>query len=394
MGEPALETQSESVNENTVDSVEPIVRHGGESLTNFDELETVIEGGKVTKEPQKVEETEEVKEDKVKEDDVDEATNADPEEVDDEKSEDEASDEPEIAAKIYKLKQGEGEIDLSADTVVPIKIDGKTEEVKVQDLMDNFSGQASLTRKFTEFKRQQEEFVEDKSTIQNVLNEFHRKAVEDSDPTSAIDYLGDLMGVDMKAYWDTVIGQLKEQAETLSEMTDEEKSAWEVSRQNEYLQKQLDHERSRSSERQVQATLENRVQEVQSQYGVEPKQFNDLYFEILDSGLVEQDQITPEFVGQYADTLKNHDELSSLVSEVNPTLEDPNEAIDELQKIRRLYPELGPSELKQYAMEVYGSKEAQILSKKLQRSKPTNTAKPKNRDPQDMFNFEQLDSLL
>lgn len=397
--------KAEQINEQTADIQEKIEVHGGEQFSNFDELEALQTkaGALETKtegEP-KAEETEEAKEEepKGKEDPnrPDPTAEEDPGDEDEgeedlpaaAKDEDASQDEGK-PAKIFKVKDGESEIDLKADALIPVKVDGKVEQVSIQDVLENYSGKASLTRKFQEFQKEREDFDDDRKVIQGTLDEFHKLASEAQDPTAAIDFLGEIMGLDMRQYWDDVMGYLSAENEKLAGMTEDERAQYKIQRDNEFQAKQLERQKLEFEKERTRTSLESRLQQIQTNLEVSPSEYSEFYFEILENGKVPEEEITPELVGEYIEGARAYDQLENLIGEVNPELDNPHDAVEELQRVKQAYPEFGLEELKEYAVEVFGSQRTRNLSRKLKKSQPTDTNRVPKKQSVEAWDFDQI----
>lgn len=396
---------SENVNENTVENAEPIVVDGGSTFSSFEDLERIhgsdpdkISFDEVKEEGDKPKESKEESKDDESEDKAEpesddkeeDSKDGESEESDDEVDQKEVEDlEKEI--KLIKYKLGEEEHDIRADSLIPVKIDGETEFHKLQDVMNNFSGRQSLDRKYTQYNEDHKKIEGVKEELTTVMADLAGH-VQSENPLDAMRYLTELTGHDFGEWRKRVVGALESEVERRAGMTDEEKRYEDLQREKEDLAGQLTKFRETEEYRETQKGIESRTDEIMENKGMGKEDFISIYQGLIDSG-TPRDEITPELVGEYYTAVTHKESLESLVGEVNPELspEGIDAAVDDLNAVQERFGDLTMEELRDIAVEVYGSKKAKNLSRKVRKSGPVDTAKPhKPKDPDDVWNFDQL----
>lgn len=105
-----------------------------------------------------------------------------------------AKKEPQAKPKVHKARSGESQVDVAGDSLFTVQIDGKKEEVQLQDLLDNYSGKVHYDRKFTDLDKQQKAHKKTVESMNSMVNNLLSKAKEN--PASGLDFLADLTGQD------------------------------------------------------------------------------------------------------------------------------------------------------------------------------------------------------
>ncbi len=275
--------------------------------------------------------------------------------------------------RTFKFKHGESESDLNPEATVEIKVDGKLETHKLQDLIDNFSGKTNWSRKY-------QELAQERTSLQDMVNRLHTEFVQKGDPFTAIEVLAEAIGADpLKVRKDLTAGLLK-QADALASLSPEEREVAQLKEELNWRQRREESERAKIEQQKITADLTGRLDKVQETYGVTREDLAKAYAEVKDH--VPEAELTPEFLGDYVKYKQTRAGVTGLLDEVEAEFESQTEkvkAIEKLEKVLRLYPEMSLTELRDYAAEAYGSKSAKNISRKLKKAKPTSTARPAER---------------
>jgi hypothetical protein len=132
---------------------------------------------------------------KAKEEAEDDGEEAEAEETDDSEGEEAAKPAQGAAkAKIYKVKSGDKDVEISSDTAFKVPVDGKKEDVPLQELIDNYSGKVNYDRKFSELDRDKKTFQTEKQGLHEFANKLVAKAGEN--PERAFDFAAHMAGKD------------------------------------------------------------------------------------------------------------------------------------------------------------------------------------------------------
>jgi uncharacterized membrane protein len=286
--------------------------------------------------------------------------------------------------RTFKFKHGESEFDLSPESMVDVKVDGKLESHKLQDLIDNFSAKTNWSRKY-------QELHQERTSLQDVVNRLHNEFVQKGDPFTAIEVLAEAIGADpLKVRKELTQGLLK-QADSLASLSPEEREVAQLREELNWRQRREESERTKAETQKVTADLNARLDKVQETFGYTREQLAKAYEDVKDH--VPKDQLTPEFLGDYLKFQETRAGVTGLLDEVEAEFDSREQkqgAIEKLEKVLRLYPDMTLSELRDYAAEAWGSKAAKNISKKLKKTRPTNTARSEER-AKEPLTFDDID---
>ena len=376
---------------------EPLVQDGGNSFVSFDELESA---NNVQTQPNvddvKEEVTDAVKE-TIKEelkDKLEKAEEAADAEEPDEKGEvaEESSEElPE--AKTWEGINGKDQVNVRADAKFKVKVNKQDVDVTFDELVSNYSGKTDWTRKYNELNTEKQKFEKDSSILQNYVDDLHQKLVVEKDVEGAIGHLAQAMGGNPVNVIQQVRQMMMEKLNQWSELTPEQREV-EMAKEEVALWKK--HEEQTQQARisaKEQSEMDNRVSEVMTSNNLDQETFLNLYNELNESGLVDTGDLTPELVGEYHQEVQAREALDTMLTEVNPTLEEDakDEAVEELRKVMT---DNGftVDALRDIAVEVYGNEKAKNISKKLRKSKPANTSRTPAPQGEEPWSWDQLEA--
>ena len=108
----------------------------------------------------------------------------------------ESSESQQTAAEIKKAIYGmmnDQKIELDPGVKFKQKVDGEEQEVSLQELLNDFSGQKGWQKKFTELDKERQTYLKDASQVKEVLTQFASKAK--TAPVEAFEYLAEMAGL-------------------------------------------------------------------------------------------------------------------------------------------------------------------------------------------------------
>lgn len=272
--------------------------------------------------------------------------------------------------KVYKLKSGNETIDLKDDTIIPVKIDGKTQEVQIRDLVGQYSGKINYSVKYQELAEQRKTIENEKSKLQGGVDQLYKLAVQDNDPRAAIEYLAEQMGADPEQIWSSLVGPMKEQYKKLSGLSEEEISRQEAQEELEYYRKRETRRKEDAAKSRENETLLTRIHSVREKTGLTAEQFKSCYDELCleaQRSNFDTNQITPEMVGEYFSIVDRKDKIKAATSEI---IKDEPEKIDAVSSVLletwKQNPDFTIDDIKDIASQVYGKpKQRSTLAKKI-----------------------------
>jgi len=295
------------------------------------------------------------------------------------------------ATKIFKLKSGDQDVQLRSDTMVDVKVDGKVEKVPFSELINGYSGQSSLTKKYTELKKDRSSFENEKKAVQDLLTHSHDRLTK-GDLHGFITVVAEAMGADPIQVWKDSQKQILEKLKGHVSISEEELKAQEALDENAFY-KARD---AREKERQTKEAALKKQQEEASRFhektGLDPDQFEELVKEMLTIPDLKPEEITYDLVADYHKVKVLNSKLETILQRVSPDLSESerNQAIMDVRAKIGLDP-MSDEDLEHILTEVYGSQEEKKLAKKLKKSEQISKKKT-NRDARSeaMF-FDDLD---
>lgn len=299
---------------------------------------------------------------------------------------------PANAQEKPKLLKGRSEgkdVELRADTELPVTIAGKKETVKIQDLLNNYSGKISYDQKFSALDRDRKTLQAEKNEFESVAVKLHDLAVKGNKPLEAIELLASALGADPRQVRSELESKLKQQIQEEATLSDSEKENRRLKDELEFRKRQ-DENRAASAQRAEDTrVVTDRVQGVREKHGLDEATFVQLYTELKDSGQIPIEQITPELVGDYHSEMQSRHELGTLISKVNPDLPKKVEAVQSLRQIMRDNPSFSMKDIEEIAREVYGPKDSKALRGKIVgRERPGKRLAPRAKE--DPINFDDI----
>jgi len=259
------------------------------------------------KEPKKEEKDEEESEEESEEDEVSE----------------EEGEEEELAAKkdIKKLRirQSEGLFNIEAEATIPVKVDGKMEEVPIQELVNNYSGKTAWDKKFTEIGKEKKALEVEKAALtkqkDSLLTHLNEALLPIKDvnknPLDSLLYLVEMSGEDPYTAYRRIMEHNLEELGTLLDMSETERELF-FHKKKDDLHSNV--ARKRQEKQQKEQAFNQAIQKVDSlrqSHNVTEDQFVDASEELEEiykaSGL-DVDSITEESIVDYA-SLKPHIEV-------------------------------------------------------------------------------------
>lgn len=216
---------------------------------------------------------------------------------------------------------------------VKYKVDGQeiTEEVTDQDLINSYSGQKALQKRFTEFDRSKKEFEREKEQItekhkyvideigsvengfRDIVKEFSENGYTKGNPLDTVYNLLDKMNIDTASYEKALFFHMIPQVSEFLDMSDEGRDAYLLRRENEWFHKKqhkLAEGQRANSEQRRKLEEENSVKK---QYGVSEEKFAELKDELVNRFGVDVKKIKTENVLAWSQEKPAYDRAALLV---------------------------------------------------------------------------------
>lgn len=388
--------------QSTTQFQEPIVQTGGSSPVSWDELDNVTNfRTKVQAEEKKIEAaaekeagTKSQKSDAPKESKEEsqpkETKNEKNKNIDknDSKNDKKNLEKEEKPFKLLKLKNGDGELELRTDAMVPVKIDGKTVEVPIQEVINRYSQQSHVDQLYKDFQTQKTAFEKDRKSISEALNKSYEMLTTKKDLRGFVDYISEALGVDGNAIYSEAVQNIQKQLEEWQGLSPEERKAKQLEEENAWYRSKMDAQKQQKEELKSRSQLEQRVQKVMETHGMDNKALVQAWDDLIAIGHDPQ-KLDPEFVGAYHSNMKKLDMIEGQLKSINPELLNDSKAIETLMTLA-IQNNANDAEIAEVIQSIYGETPEKKLAKKIQKNEHKNrTSQPKNPGKDPMF-FDDL----
>lgn len=384
---------SESVSPSPVSTTsvnQPVVAAGGTSPTSWDELEAVSNFKKEVKKQEVKEEREAEKAVAKPKKETKAEPKDDAEEEEESKPEKKAKDseKKEVAEKVQaprklKVKNGEDDLELNADLKVPVKIDGKTVEVTLQEALNRYSQQSHLDKLYKDFKSQSEKFETERKSISEALNRSHDFLVNKKDLRGFLDYMGEALQVDSQALYNDAVANLTKQLEEWQGLSPEERKLKEVEQENAYWRSKHEAKKQEAETAKSRQALESEVKQVMERFQMDQTSLVKAYDDLKSLGHTDE-QITPEFIGRYHANMQKISAVESELSAIDESLVT-DETVESLANFA-IQTDATREEIAEAVRQIYGDSPEKKLAKKMAKSERANrTPGPKNPDKDPVF---------
>lgn len=367
------------------EGVEPVVLGGGESPASWDELDALTAKSRAPKKEASKSEPKEDRASKKKESkddgssqesedsESDAKTEKSKESDSSDKKESKTVEKPEVPVKLLKLRSGEKELEIAADTLVPVKIDGKTVDVPLQEAINRYSQQSHLDKLYKNYKGEKEAFDGERKAISEALNKSYDYLVGQKDLRGFLDYLGEAMGVDSQALYQDAIANVQKQMEEMQNLSPEERRIRELESENSYHRKKVESAKALKEEAKSKAELESHVSKVMETYGMDKSALVKSWDDLIGLGYKEQD-ITPEFLGNYYSNSRKIDFIEGKLGAISGELSQNAEIVEQLATYA-IQTGASDSEIEAAISQLYGETPERKLSQKIEKNMKSSAQK-------------------
>lgn len=265
--------------------------------------------GKVIKEEKEEDESEEVED---SEDGEEEESEEEEKEL---KKEDEKKEEKKDSKKL-RMRMGEELFNVDSDASFKVKVDGKTEDVPLQELINNYSGKTAWDKKFTEIGKEKKVLEAEKLQItkqSELLREHVTKALaplkaKDGNPLDSLLYLVEMSGEDPYNAYRRIMEANLEEIGTLMDMSEVERELYFHKKKDELYTNVAKKRQAKVQEEEVFNQTVQKVDSLRQSLNVTEDQYveaSEELEEIYEDAGLDVNELTHEAIVDYA-SLKPH----------------------------------------------------------------------------------------
>lgn len=245
--------------------------------------------------------------------------------------------------KVHKFRSGEDEHALGGDSVVSVVVDGKKEEVPLQELINNYSGKVGYDRKFSELAAEKKAHEKTVAAMDSMVKNLFEKAQKN--PEDAWDFLAELTGKDPVEFKADLLRKQRAEALRLAEMSDEDFEKYLKDASLSWRERRLERKDSETKAAREQAEREQKTAEMRKQYGISDDRYESAHKiakdylkgqePTPDQVLYAERYITAlETIRESVPALESHDKFDNIVEDiVQDMLRHPSMTRDKLQAL-------------------------------------------------------------
>lgn len=269
---------------------------------------------------------------------------------------------------------------LDTSAKVKVKVNGKEMEVPLQDVINSYSGQQEIQRRFTEFDKAKKAFETEKTELvkfndyakqemgtvkmefETLLRQYETNGTIEKDPLGAINQLLDKMGLNSNTYNRALFEHMLPEYAKFFNMTDVERDAYFTRKENDYLRRKDQTINERSQQLKAQEEKRQKDFEFIKSNGLDDVQYEAIRSELMDAGA---NDLTPQQVVEYAKQKPTLERVVKISETAKLELTDPR--LPQIKEILMKFPNTTDEEI----LDVLVPERAAInASKVLQEKKP------------------------
>lgn len=259
--------------------------------------------------------------------------------------------EQELVEEIKKLeaKFGEDRLEIPQDALLKVTIDGKEQEVSLNELRNHYSGKVAWDKKFSELGVEKKKFTEEKTLVEKYVNEFASLANK-KDYVGAMEYLAQMAGQNPLNFRRELRNQIINDHKQMLQMSEEQLKAFELKEENDFLKRQQESVNRNTEEYQTIQEMQNQLVQFQEAQKVSDEELLAAYDDLKKA---EIQDIGIDTIKEYIDTSRAYNRATEAVQSV-AAIESVNEEIlDSVAKVAIENPDFTSDELVEIFKEAY-----------------------------------------
>lgn len=296
------------------------------------------------------------------------------------------------------------------DQKFKVKVDGREEEVTLEQLKADYSGKQAISRRFNEFNKEkvnfekevaahndevlfiQREVAELKDGFESIVQDYKKNGFLSKNPMAAINTLLDKMNINSYDFERAMFEhQLPEYAKFF-EMDEVQQDAYFAKKENEFLRKKDQTFAERTQKTQAETARQQQEYNLIKSAGLTSEQYNELFGELESLG---DKNITAERVVEFARVKPILDKAGSIVAKTKSAGDSAK--INQVAELLSMFPDTTEDEIISH---IDGAQKAQQVSKSLKdkedftvKTKPKKAVGSDFTDEDEDFDMEFFKSL-
>ena len=281
--------------------------------------------------------------------------------------------------KRLKIQHGEEAFDLPLDAKVPVKIDGKVEQVSLSEALARYSQQKHLDQKYQDYKKEKATFDTERGKMKDMIDRVHDLLVNKKDIRGFIETVAEPLGLDPSELYQQTVTQMEAKFEEAQTLSPEERKAKALEEELSYFRRKQDEAKQQAAKAKSQQELEAKVESVLQTTGMDKAAFVKSYDELVKLGF-QPESLTAEQIGSYYRNVQTINRIETKLAEKNPELAQDQATIERLATLA-IQTQASPEEIDQVIEQLYTSEAEQKLAKKINRSQRKAAAETPVKNP-------------
>ena len=276
-----------------------------------------------------------------------------------------------------KVKMGDQMVELSSDSIIPVKVDGKVIEVPVSEVLGSYSSKSQRDKLFQQFNTEKKTFETQRQKISDVINKSYDMLSQKKDLRGFIEYMSEALGVDGQSLYNDAVEKIRQTVEVDSTLTPEERESKRLQEENQFYRNKADSQRAAEAKLKEQQSLEQSVNELIEQSGMTKESFVKAYDDLVSTGM-QPAEITPKLVAQFYSTSRTIETVTSKLSDLGEQYATP----ENIEKLSALANQTSatPEEIDQIIQALYANEAEKKLAKKFNKTVKTKQKAAGNRN--------------
>lgn len=320
-----------------------------------------------------------------------------------EKTEEEKKEEAKPKGKPVYVKIGDETFAMPSDALIPTTVDGKTENVSLQELKNHYAGKVAWDKKFNELNVKERTITKTNQELEEKVSKFTgvksqiEEIIKDAEknPKDSFRIFLDAIGVDSYDLEERMFkADLTELANVLA-MEPAERKAYFLEKKNSHLTNQMEKRKIKESAEQKTNLYRQQTDNLRKSSNVSEAQYVDAYEELISFGHKDE-ELTEKEIVEWAATKPHRQEVHSLLEPYADQFSSQDaygELSWKLVKILQSGTESADT-IKKHLKDVYGHPtEVKELSKKLNPVGRKKAAPPQKPTPKKQSSYESFDDI-
>jgi len=291
------------------------------------------------------------------------------------------ADDPDV--KKLKLITADGEeVEVPADAMINIKVDGVDQQVSMQDFANGISGEKAIAQRFNMLNEDKKQFQQQTQQWNDTEKKF-RGLMENGRTAEALGVIFDTGGYHSESAFVQLFEEMLPQLQQYANLAPEQRKAYSEQMKAERNRMQAETAQKELALLRAEKEQLTRVRQVQQTHGLDDGRFVELYQELKSTY---KGTITPEIVGEYNQILTRESWVKDTLKSISPGLVKDNTALyDVLSVVNsrvRSGQTLSENDVKALTTNLYGAatknKAAQVQKNLRKKGNNVNVARGKS----------------